>query len=369
MRYQNRDLCLALAIVLIFLSHAQSQVNTTNNLTAIPEPPAMIDVSSEVYETNSNAIATFDDTKIEPAKQEVYRINVTNIGAAPLNDVIVSINALEGMIFKNSAYYDDLGHPKRECDKDDLCKGDSTKLIRYLGTLNSSESKSILINAYVKPKIDNRQINVKVTGGKPNGAISDLLDRAELAKCMFVDHDGVPCGKQKEGCICKAPDWIDVFDVTKPLIQLKQINVTNKVIAIKTFNQEWNTNDFKSYSPNVADKIMYQISISNTNSIDSLKDIRVVNTLPDGMIYVSSSITNDQGKSQQILPSNVSENKITWKIDEIGPGSQVLIKYIAAFLENKPPRFENKVYAIGIWDTEYASIEDRSQEVSSVIPL
>ncbi len=83
---------------------------------------------------------------------------------------------------------------------------------------------------------------------------------------------------------------------------------------------------------------------------------------------MSSSIAEDLGGSRQVLPSNMSNNEITWKIEEIKPRAHVIINHVAAFMDNKPRRFENQVYAEGTWDTKYASIVDRSKVISSVIP-
>jgi uncharacterized repeat protein (TIGR01451 family) len=151
----------------------------------------------------------------------------------------------------------------------------------------------------------------------------------------------------------------------KPLIQLKPIDVTNDIVAIKTAKQKWNTGDFKNYTPNIADQVEYQITVSNRDSINSLENISIVSKLSNGTIFVSSRIVDDQGASRQILPINISNNELTWRIEEIKPNRQVIIKQITAFVDNYSKRFDNRVYVEGTWDTEYASIVDRSQEVSS----
>jgi|GEM_PF-6770612 len=156
---------------------------------------------------------------------------------------------------------------------------------------------------------------------------------------------------------------------TKPLIQLDRIIVANTIYAIETANGEWHASSYKDgYIPSDSDHVIYLISISNTNSDNSIKDIIVFDELPEGMIFISSSITMDNQTSSQISPSVRGDN-LTWEIDEIEPNTQVIIKYVAAFHRiNDLRRFENKVYATGTWDTEYALIKDQSQVVTSVIP-
>lgn len=193
MRCHMRNLYLGLAIMIIILSLTQSQEDASNNSTManftspiVIEPPANITVASQVYEIDPNAFASFDDKIIEPAKQEIYNVTITNSGDVALDDVIVSLSATNGMIFKNLAYYDSSNQLQLECNQFDLCQRASRSLIKNLGTLKSKESKSLIINAYVNPQVDNRQIGVKVTGTKPNGAVSDMKDIAEKQNAYLL---------------------------------------------------------------------------------------------------------------------------------------------------------------------------------------
>lgn len=382
MRYCTISPNLALAAVIIFIGIAQSQIDEANNTTAnsslplnIIEQQANISIASVVYEVNPNEIISFGDNRLETAKQEIYNITITNTGEVTLDDVLVSISAVEGMIFMNFAYYDSSDNMQVECTRPDLCQRVSTDLIRNIGSLKSNESKSILINAYIKPQIESKQINVRAIGAKPKGTVSDVRSSAELAECIFVDSNGMPCAEKREGCICQRPTWTDAFGspVAKPRIPLKQIIVTNTIYKIETAKgkrYEQNSNDMpdiERYIPSEADNVTYLITVSNTDCNNSLKQIQVVDELPDGMIYASSNITVNRTSVQ--IPPNVNGNKITWAFDEIKPNTQVLIKHTAVFHRmNDLRRFENKVYAEGIWDTQYALIEDQSQVVSLVLP-
>ena len=382
-RVPMSNLCLAIYITIIFIGFAKSRAIDINNSSVNCsqylnkfEPPANITVASQVYEIDPNAFASFDDKIIEPAKQEIYNVTITNSGEVALDDVIVSLSTTNGMIFKNLAYYDSSNQLQLECNQFDLCQRASRSLIKNLGTLKSKESKSLIINAYVNPQVDNRQIGVKVTGAKPNGAVSDIKDIAKKTECVFVDSNGVSCAEKREGCICQRPTWAGAFGlpVTKPLIPLNRIIVTNTIYAIETANGEWhahNSNNMANidgYIPSESDHVIYLISVSNTDSNNSLKDILVFDELPDGMIFSSSSIAMDGQTSSQISPIVIGNN-LTWEIDEIEPNNQVIIKHVAAFHRiNDLRRFENKVYVNGTWDTEYALIRDQSQVVTSVIP-
>lgn len=375
------SLYLTLAIMIIFFSQVQSQettatINETINNTSLSmnsEPLADIEVTSEVYERDIDTVAVFAPRSIEPAKQEIYNVTVANKGEVPLHDVIVVIEAIEGMIFKNSAEYDASGDLRLECFRSDLCDRASTSIMKNLGSLESNETKSILINAYIKPQIEKGKINIKVAGTKPNGTVSDIRGIAEFAKCVFVDNIGRSCTEQVEGCTCIRPNWANAFSIadlsTKPLIDLGQIDVTNTISAIKTADREWYPpKNIESYTPNIADQVIYQISVSNTDRVNSLIDIKIIDQLPGDMNYLSSSMTEDEITSHQILPINVSDNTITWRLDEIKPTEKVLINLVAVFLNNDPRRFENRVHAIGTWDTKHAFIKDESQVVSSAIP-
>lgn len=379
MRYCIKNLYNLLAIMIVFLSMAQSAEDLLNEAAAndgmspiINEELADISLTSEVYEIDSNAVAVFGDDRIEPAKQEIYNVTVTNSGEVILDDVIVSISAIEGIVFKNLAYYDLSGNLKLECNQYDLCKSASTNLIRNLGTLESKKSKSLFIDAYVMPQVDYRRINVKAMGAKPNCATTAVKDIAEVAECVFVDNNGAPCREQTEGCICQRPIWAGAFGapIPKPQIILNRINITKAIHAIEAADGEWyapnsgNMPNIEGYIPNEGDQVIFQIIIANMDGNYTLRQIRVVDELPEGMIYISSSVDNGL-----VLPE-VSGNEITWKIDEIKPKKQVIIKNVAAFHRIKDLRqFKNKAYAEGIWDTQYASITDRSQDaLLEIIP-
>lgn len=64
-------------------------------------------------------------------------------------------------------------------------------------------------------------------------------------------------------------------------------------MSIETADGEWHTPNMANidgYIPSGSDHVIYLISISNTDSNNSLKDILVFDELPDGMIGTSSSI-------------------------------------------------------------------------------
>ena len=142
MRCHIRCSYLVLAIAIILLSPIQSQANELNNTTANNSlrlnatELASITVASQVYELNPNSIASFDYDKIQPAKQEIYNVTITNSGEVALDDVILSLSATNGMIFKNLAYYDSSNQLQLDCNQFDLCQRASTSLIKNLGTQN-----------------------------------------------------------------------------------------------------------------------------------------------------------------------------------------------------------------------------------------
>lgn len=356
MIYHMKRIYIVLAIALVFLGSAQSQLEGKNNSTEnntwpkdISELRPSIAATVEVYEKNPNAFTVHNGSNREPAKQEIYHITVANNGEVPINNIVVFAEAQEGMMFANSAYYDDSGNLKIECDQSDLCEEARTKLTLNLDNLDSKENISMLVDAYLRPNVDNKQLNIKVYGSYSNEAVSDLEYSAKVVE--------------------KKPEWSDAFATSKYLIKLGGINVSNAIVAIKPSNREWNTENFKSYTPKIADQVMYQISVHNMDSTYSIRNISIFDYIPKGMIYVQSSIIEDQSASSQILPNNVGANTITWNIDEIKPNTKKVIKYIVAFLDISPRRFENRANAEWTWDTENALIEDKSQFITISIPL
>jgi len=143
-----------------------------------------IDITLEVYEINASAKANFDVGKKENAKQDIYKIKVNNVGDVTLNNVIVSARLPIGMMFENTAYFEkDRGELKVDVYPLKFEETSETKLTWNIGTFAPREIKSILMEAYLKPQVDNQTVAVKVNGTAPDGSlVRDSRDKAEIRR-------------------------------------------------------------------------------------------------------------------------------------------------------------------------------------------
>jgi hypothetical protein len=178
-----------------------------------------IDITSQVFEANSNTRAVFGVGNSEPAKEEIYKITVTNNGDLPLNDVIVFALMAEGMMFKNTAYFDPT-RGKLNVERDPIVFDENvkTKLIWNIGDLQPEETKSILLEAYIKCCVNNALINatnalinVTVEGYTPgNKLIPDSVDKTLPVECTARNDRGEPCTEVHIATgLCKmvCPNW------------------------------------------------------------------------------------------------------------------------------------------------------------------
>ena len=354
-----RRFYLLLAVTITCLNLVQSQgtdildgANSNQTLYAInPDAKPLIQLKPIEVTNHIVAIKTanemwntgdFRNYASKIADQVEYQINVSNRDSInSLENISIVSKLPNGTIFMSSRIIEDLGASRQIMPINiNISNNEITWRIEEIGPNRQVIIKQIAAFLDNNPR---RFDNIVYAEGTWDMEYASIVYRSEE-----VSSD-------------------DINQQDKPLIQLEPINVTNTIIAIKTANHEWNAQDIKNYAPNVADQVVYQIVVRNPDKTNSLKNISVISNLPNGMVYVSSSISDEPGSNRQILPINMSNNEIEWRIKEIDPNSQVIIKQIAAFLDNNPRQFENKVYAEGTWDTEYASIVAESQVISSVI--
>ena len=172
-----------------------------------------IDITLEVYEINASSEANFKVGKKEPAKHDIYKISTSNVGDVTLKDVIVSARLPKGMMFENTAYFEkDRGELQVQRDPIEFDERNETKLTWNIGTFAPSERKSILLEVYLKPQVDNRAVSVKVTSTAPDGYIvRDSRDKAEPPRSdapaegdeegLVAPVEGLP------GVVAVPPDW------------------------------------------------------------------------------------------------------------------------------------------------------------------
>lgn len=174
-----------------------------------------INVDVAVYEPKANDTkAVFSIGRPEqPVKLDIYNITITNNGDIPLDRVEVNAIIPEGMMLKNTGYSDPRsGRLNVESDPVLYDENSETNLKWNIGSLLPEESKSIILEAYLKYQVDNASIPVMVEGYSPdlpdNEPITDVVEKAIIKKCENRGKDGRICaGPVEKNCTVMCPDW------------------------------------------------------------------------------------------------------------------------------------------------------------------
>lgn len=200
--------CLALILILVAIASGQSLEfnatfnNSTNNLSLassiqMPEhreannsiqDSDIIGLDFQVVEVSRDTSARFGIGKKEAAKQEMYRIAIMNEGETRISNVSVLAEMEEDMKFESTRYYEDnRGRLNVTREPLEFKTGLKTELTWDIGMLEPQEKKSILLEAYLKPGVNNTNITVSVEGYHPS------KDQPIVIQCDY----------SKEQC----PDW------------------------------------------------------------------------------------------------------------------------------------------------------------------
>jgi len=200
--------CLTLILILVAIASGQPQEcnatfnNSTNNISSassiqMPEHREAnnsiqdsdnISLDFQVVEVSRDTSARFGIGKKEAAKQEMYRIAITNEGETRILNVLVLAEMEEGMKFESTRYYEDNRGRLNVTRKPlEFKRGSKTELTWDIGMLEPQEKKSILLGAYLKPGVNNTNITVSVAVYHPRKVQPNVID----------------CDYSKEQC----PDW------------------------------------------------------------------------------------------------------------------------------------------------------------------
>ena len=206
---------LAFALVAILVISGQSQecqdcdgstveINKSRNLS--------IYILSEVYEINNSTRTVFNIGHSESSKKEMFKILVGNSGDEPLHDIKVYGVMAKGMKFVNTAYYE-AGRGKLYVKRDpiDFNEKTETKLEWDIGTLAPSEMKSILLEADLKPEVNNTDLDVTAIGYTLNDTqVYDFQIDAKPRLCVYGESDDglVAPFAPLPGSVMICPDWI-----------------------------------------------------------------------------------------------------------------------------------------------------------------
>jgi len=194
---------------------------TTEAVSYSKDPLENINISIKVYEPIVN------DTKAvfsigypgESARFDIYNITIINNGDVILDNIEVSAILPKGMMLRNIGYSDPLrGRLSIEREPIIFDENLENELRWNIGSLLPEESKSIIMEAYLKYNVDNTSIPLMVVGYSPdlagNEPIIDFAEKANIARCEFRDKLGRTCeGPFKEDCekekklVCPDDDW------------------------------------------------------------------------------------------------------------------------------------------------------------------
>jgi hypothetical protein len=176
-----------------------------------------VKVLADYIEVNSDAKARFGDSNsisvpLTTAKQEIYKITLSNSGTVALSDVTVSAELAAGIKYESSRYYE-LGRGRLEVVVDPVLFNENvrTALTWNIHGLEPGEIKSILLEAFVKPETDAKMVNVEVKGKATDGTVvRDAVNTAELFTCPLHDNNGEVCPYEDDECKRDCPDWATI---------------------------------------------------------------------------------------------------------------------------------------------------------------
>ena len=154
-------------------------------------------LSLRILEFDKNTSARFGVGKKEAAKQEMYNISITNEYDTRITDVSVSAQLIKGMKFESTRYYEANRGLLNVTSAPIEFKNDTeTKLILDIGMLEPEETKSIILETYIKSYVTDANLTVEVTGKL--GAISVSAKRCKATPdyCKFDKDKNRSC-----------PDW------------------------------------------------------------------------------------------------------------------------------------------------------------------
>ncbi|MDD4653039.1 MAG: hypothetical protein PHQ34_12515, partial [Methanothrix sp.] len=124
----------------------------------------LLDVAFLVCEMDSNTVARFGLGELEYAKLEAYLIRIQNRASIPFDDVIVSAELSKGMKIESIRYFEE-GRGRLDVNQYPERYKDNrkTNISMDIGTMEPSETKTILLEAYIRPCANRTLINGSVS--------------------------------------------------------------------------------------------------------------------------------------------------------------------------------------------------------------
>lgn len=170
------------------------------------------------FEKNSNTTHEFDSTASKAAKEERYKLTVSNVGDVPLRGAQITADIGKGIKFVNSVYDDGAVAKPFSIDPETFKEEVRTTVKWDIGDLQPLEAKTILFKTFLKIDVEdanNTDIKAKVNDSAlGNIQIKASVNKAEVLKDTDIKYydpkTQSPCPKPKEPkerCIPK-DSWI-----------------------------------------------------------------------------------------------------------------------------------------------------------------
>jgi len=174
--------------------------NTTTEDTSLLSPnvetnPSVQNCSSfdldvKVMEIDNNAYARFEITaEKEDAKREMYKISIVNSGNIRIKDITVTAQMDKGMKLENTRYLEvsrgllNVTHIPCEFKEETI-----TNLSWDIGSMEPKEKKEIIVEAIIKPAVNNTNLTVSVNGYVGGDTLVGLCeDKAKAVYCNYKD--------------------------------------------------------------------------------------------------------------------------------------------------------------------------------------
>ena len=131
----------------------------------------------------------------EDAKREMYKISIVNSGNIRIKDVIVTAQMDRGMKLENTRYLDvSRGLLNVTRDQCEFKEGTRTNLSLDIGSMEPKEKKEIIVEAIIKPEVDNTNLTVSVKGKADEDTIVGPCE--DKAKAVYCDYKDISTGEK-----------------------------------------------------------------------------------------------------------------------------------------------------------------------------
>ena len=180
-------------------------------------------LDSEVYELKNITEYAFGSggitSNMGPAGRYLYEFEVQNTGTVTMSDVTLSVEMAKGIRPIHAFYFPnttgELDARVSPFDEDIL-----TTVICNLNTMNPSQLKSIVVEAYVKNGVEKKDVSIEVKGKDPDGSeLRRSLISAKEVGCEWKTRTSPPAlcdpdatdEERDRLCVEICPPWTESY--------------------------------------------------------------------------------------------------------------------------------------------------------------